>query len=491
MSEHSVESGEAFDDDDYGSPYYDNYNTDEILNDNDYDDPNNNTCWGDAEQFVYFVCTLPEMEIRLKQILDELSQQLNLDPSIVELLLFLRHWDIKSILADYRLRSHLLLEEARIQPKHPEIISKSNSSSSQQSSTLICIICMKSYSNTNDFESLACGHSFCHDCWCQYIDTKFKNGYCLNIECMKCDLRVPQNFALQHLLSDSAKELYKKMTLKQLFNSNSQLTFCPGTCERIFEAKDKRMPGRVDCELCGLKFCFQCKLDYHAPASCDIMKNWLTKCRDDSETANYMFANTKDCPKCHVCIEKNGGCNHMSCFSCNHHFCWMCLGDWKSHENNYYDCSKYRGQPQSQLETVQSRAREALKKYLHYFERWDNHQRSLKLEEQTRSKLLEKIDNNINSQIGTYIDWQYLEKAADSLAKARYTLMYTYPYAYYLEDNVDRTLFENIQAQLEVEIENLSYQIERATSHSRGDIENQRHIVERRRQTLLVKYFPK
>ncbi|CAF1640042.1 unnamed protein product [Didymodactylos carnosus] len=69
--------------------------------------------------------------------------------------------------------------------------------------------------------------------------------------------------------------------------------------------------------------------------------------------------------------------------------------------------------------------------------------------------------------------------------------MYTYPYAYYLEDNVDRTLFENIQAQLEVEIENLSYQIERATSHSRGDIENQRHIVERRRQTLLVKYFPK
>ncbi|CAF5081846.1 unnamed protein product, partial [Rotaria magnacalcarata] len=74
---------------------------------------------------------------------------------------------------------------------------------------------------------------------------------------------------------------------------------------------------------------------------------------------------------------------------------------------------------------------------------------------------------------------------------ARYTLMYTYPYAYYQEDTVDRNLFENIQAQLEVEIENLSYQIERSTTHNRGDIENQRHIVERRRQTLLLKYFPK
>ena len=48
---------------------------------------------------------------------------------------------------------------------------------------------------------------------------------------------------------------------------------------------------------------------------------------------------------------------------------WFCNLDWKTHENNYYECSKYRGQPQSQLETKQSRAREALKKYLHYFER--------------------------------------------------------------------------------------------------------------------------
>lgn len=45
------------------------------------------------------------------------------------------------------------------------------------------------------------------------------------------------------------------------------------------------------------------------------------------------------------------------------------LLDWKSHDNNYYECSKYRAQPQSQNETKQTRAREALKKYLHYFER--------------------------------------------------------------------------------------------------------------------------
>lgn len=30
------------------------------------------------------------------------------------------------------------------------------------------------------------------------------------------------------------------------------------------------------------------------------------------------------CPKCGVPIEKNDGCNHMSCPQCNHYWCWVC-----------------------------------------------------------------------------------------------------------------------------------------------------------------------
>ncbi|CAF3117665.1 unnamed protein product [Rotaria socialis] len=430
MSGNEYESGDATDDDCYES-YYDDTDPFQDDNNNNY---TTNMHTNDPEQFEYNISTLLDVQTRFE----------------------------------------------------PSTFSSSYIHTS--STPGICSICFKNQAN---FESVVCNHAFCHDCWSQYIDTKFQYQNCINYECMKCDNRIPHNFVLKHLSSDKKKELYKRLVVRAMIQNNPQMTLCPGTCDRVFEAIGKPIPGKVECELCGLKFCFQCSLSYHAPASCDIMRNWFKKCRDDSETANYISANTKDCPKCKVCIEKNGGCNHMSCFSCNHHFCWMCLGDWKTHENNYYECSKYRGQPQSQLETIQSRAREALKKYLHYFERWDNHQRSLKLEEQTRAKLLEKIEQNINAQNGTYIDWQYLEKAADSLAKARYTLMYTYPYAYYQEDTVDRNLFENIQAQLEVEIENLSYQIERSTTHNRGDIENQRHIVERRRQTLLLKYFPK
>ena len=39
---------------------------------------------------------------------------------------------------------------------------------------------------------------------------------------------------------------------------------------------------------------FKCGADYHAPTDCDTIRLWLTKCADDSETANYISAHTKD-----------------------------------------------------------------------------------------------------------------------------------------------------------------------------------------------------
>ena len=62
------------------------------------------------------------------------------------------------------------------------------------------------------------------------------------------------------------------------------------------------------------RFCFKCGNNYHAPTDCDTIKRlnltqalilspwkflkkisprWLTKCADDSETANYISAHTK------------------------------------------------------------------------------------------------------------------------------------------------------------------------------------------------------
>ena len=111
---------------------------------------------------------------------------------------------------------------------------------------------------------------------------------------------------------------------------------------------------------------------------------------------------------------------------------------------------RYKENPNIANESAHAQAREALKKYLHYFERWENHSRSMKLEAVTLETIKNWITEKVMSRCGTWIDWQYLFDAAKLLAKCRYvvqnwkltlarififryTLQYTYPYAYYIE----------------------------------------------------------
>ena len=59
-------------------------------------------------------------------------------------------------------------------------------------------------------------------------------------------------------------------------------------------------------------------------------------------------------------------------------FCWMCCGDWKNHGSEYYECSRYKSNPNIVNESAGIQAREALKKYLFYFERVCNTQKLTK-----------------------------------------------------------------------------------------------------------------
>lgn len=282
------------------------------------------------------------------------------------------------------------------------------------------------------------------------------------------------------LLSSSypnTSQLGKKMEMK---NEKPCLT---RKCDSIVWIKGELAAKRVTCTCCSCKYCFLCLLPYHAPNSCATIKKWLSKCQDDSETRNYLLVHTQDCPKCHVCIEKNGGCSHMTCNRCKHEFCWVCSNDWKSHGASY-DCNRYKGNPE------QDSAREALNRYTHYYHRWVNHSNSLKFEkafkEQCQLKIQEKI---MNKEGGTLVDWEFLTEAVEHLTRARYTLQYTYPFAFYLdEDESKKMLFENIQAELERDVENLSHSLENVSLNDKFNIESQMNIVEKRRKTLLLDF---
>lgn len=179
-------------------------------------------------------------------------------------------------------------------------------------------------------------------------------GISTAISCMAqdCEVLVPEDFVLGLLTRTALRDKYQKLTVQDYVKSHPLLRFCPGpNCQVVVYSKEPKAK-RAGCSHCKTVFCFKCGTDYHAPTDCLVIKKWLTKCADDSETANYISAHTKDCPKCHICIEKNGGCNHMQCYNCKHDFCWMCLGDWKAHGTVYYECSRYKDNPNIAHESV-------------------------------------------------------------------------------------------------------------------------------------------
>lgn len=70
--------------------------------------------------------------------------------------------------------------------------------------------------------------------------------------------------------------------------------------------------------------CPCCEKEFSLPAS---EVNVVASSADESEvkSQNWKAANTRNCPTCASPIEKDGGCNHVFCQSCQSEFCWACM----------------------------------------------------------------------------------------------------------------------------------------------------------------------
>ncbi|KAH7730986.1 ubiquitin-conjugating enzyme E2-binding protein 1 [Aphelenchoides avenae] len=328
----------------------------------------------------------------------------------------------------------------------------------QSASKAECSICYE----VQPLIGLKCGHLFCRECWNGYLACKVTSEGISTISCpqQKCEVAVDDMTALSLLQDQAVKDAFKRYACNSFVASNKCLKWCPApNCGRIVKAPLAECRP-VICD-CGNVFCFQCTKEWHDPVDCGILKLWLKKCADDSETYNWLSAHTKDCPKCKVSIEKNGGCNHMTCRNgaCKYEFCWLCMGDWSAHGSQ--GCNRFEGGGDKSKED----ARVALERYLHYYNRYRNHQNSMQMEKKLYSQA-EKKAKEMQLLGFSWVETQFLKKAVDVLSDCRRTLMYTYAFAFYLVRNNVAHIFEDNQQDLEHATEELSGFLER-------DLENQ------------------
>jgi ariadne-1 len=324
---------------------------------------------------------------------------------------------------------------------------------------------------------LSCDHPFCTSCWTAYITSKVRDEGEFAIQCMAegCALIAPDPFIQKVLVEDKETwARFQELVVRDFVASNPNLKYCPyPSCTYTVSCPSASSKSSlrtvVPTVACGNstpggtahKFCFGCPIDGdHRPVICGVAKMWLKKCRDDSETANWIKSNTKECSKCQSTIEKNGGCNHMTCKKCKHEFCWVCMGPWVEHGTAWYSCNRYDEKDGVDARDAQSKSRASLERYLHYYNRWANHEQSAKLSLELYSKTEKKMEEmQITSEL-TWIEVQFMKKAVDEVEKCRMTLKWTYAMAYYLDKGNEKELYEDNQRDLEKAVEDLSEMLE-------------------------------
>lgn len=427
---------------------------------------------------------IPEMKRRL----DDVTEVLGVPASAAAILLREHKWSKEVLLENFYDHPEKLQRKHGVYARcNPVTLKKPTNS---------CTIC---YDDEVPMIAMPCGHEFCEECWQGYIENAISEGpSCIRKTCPMNECKELMTEEEVKLTTPSSLPKFESYQLRSFVESNSLSRWCPGRgCERIAVASSTlamEQAGNVaNCDSCDTSFCMCCGEEPHSPSTCKELARWNEKCKNESETANWILANTKPCPKCGSRIEKNQGCNHMVCQKCKHEFCWICLGAWGDHGANtggYYKCNKFDAGGNEDDHSDAAKAKRELDRYLHYYKRFHAHSEAQEFarkqlrETESRMILLQESSDNAR-----WSDVEFLKTANEQLIECRRVLKYTYTFAYYLTDDskkMQKEQFEYHQEMLERFTENLSELSEKPLAEmDRTGVVNQTRVVDRFMKNIM------
>lgn len=252
--------------------------------------------------------------------------------------------------------------------------------------TFDCGICLEPKKGAVCHRMRHCGHVFCKACLQDYYNNCIKEGDVNNVKCLSPDCGKTGDVQVDRRKKDrllSPKELlqipleletvkrYAQIKRKKRIESDPAIAFCPrkwcqgamrtekypkiGDVSQMEESDieddepaeapkptDEEIKFRgapntdrlVVCEDCSLAFCKVCLKAWHGDLARCINREEKDLTEEDQASLDYILKNTSPCPTCSVPCSKSYGCNHMTCFQCKTHFCYLC-GAWLEPENPY------------------------------------------------------------------------------------------------------------------------------------------------------------
>jgi len=246
-----------------------------------------------------------------------------------------------------------------------------NRKSSKNSEPMVlCKICLVDYSPKETYKIQQCHCVFCKECLQQYLSFEIMAG-AYEISCPDSQCPKEGVFLIDEIEKIVGKELSDKhmgFRLNTEVALDSNRAWCPKPgcntiCHICHSTTNLNKPPvhkarAVNCPKCEKEFCSSCSSGWHPGLTCQEYGKKLVKQASAGVGSEGQLAagldnvllldqgdgNIKQCPMCHVPIERDAGCAQMMCKRCKHVFCWFCL---KSLDDDFllrhYDSGKCKG----------------------------------------------------------------------------------------------------------------------------------------------------
>lgn len=251
--------------------------------------------------------------------------------------------------------------------------------------TFDCGICLDPKKGSACHKMADCGHIFCRTCLRDFYNNAITTGDLATVRCLAPNCakereaqansvpsksrrpRKPKTFIspselLQIPLEAEMVQRYVTLRHKAHLESDKHTVYCPREwCQGAARSKKHRKPEGMEivdsdsdsevesklqgtesrsdlmriCEDCGYAFCERCFQGWHGEYFLCVPRTTngeLTE--EDKLSLEYVRMHSTPCPTCACPAQKTHGCNHMICFRCGTHFCYLCSA-WLNPENPY------------------------------------------------------------------------------------------------------------------------------------------------------------
>ena len=175
--------------------------------------------------------------------------------------------------------------------------------------TYECPICYSDYPIENIYRLDGCYHSYCRDCLQNHFKLKISERQLRKIDCPDptCKVIITPS-QIKHLVSVDDYQKYEAFLLQDALEEIPNLRWCPKRDCGNAMIGDPFSPMMICTNpQCVFSFCFNCKEEWHADATCAQYQQWkIENSEGEARYAEWIRLNAKACPKCKSFIEKNG-----------------------------------------------------------------------------------------------------------------------------------------------------------------------------------------